>query len=85
MRKDANATAAPAARVSLLPPGLFDRMQSLKKKRLQEKEAMGLKEQIRSDLEEAVKVERRGHDLCAMTLEHHACIAMRRLIEMGAL
>lgn len=77
MLKEANGKSA-----SIFPPGIMDRIEY---QRMRADEVASLKEEIKSGLEESRQVSADGCDLYAVTLEHNACIAMHRLIEMGAL
>lgn len=77
MLKNANRESA-----SIFPPGIMERDEY---QRMRADEVASLKDEIKSSLEESRQMAADGCDLYAVTLEHNACIAMRRLIEMGAL
>ena len=67
---------------SIFPPGIMDREQYQKMKA---EEIAGLKSDIKSYLTEADQADREGNILYANAQNYNATVAMRRLIEMGAL
>lgn len=67
---------------SIFPPGIMDRAQYQK---MRDEEIAGLKAEIKSNLAEADELEKCSFFATITALEHNACVAMRRLIEMGAL
>lgn len=77
MLKNANRRSA-----SIFPPGIMERAEY---QRMRADEVASLKDEIKSSLTESSQMAADGCDLYAVTLEHNACVAMRRLIEMGAL
>lgn len=77
MLKDANGRSA-----SIFPPGIMDRDQYQK---IRDDEITGLKSDIKSYLAEADQADREGNILYANAQNYNATVAMRRLIEMGAL
>ncbi|MCT6839383.1 MAG: hypothetical protein M3036_17200 [Bifidobacteriales bacterium] len=67
---------------SIFPPGIMERAEY---QRMRADEVASLKDEIKSSLTESSRMAADGRDLYAVSEEHNACVAMRRLIEMGAL
>lgn len=77
MLKNANRESA-----SIFPPVIMERAEY---QRMMDAHVADLKNQIKSSLAESSRMAADGRDLCAATLEKHALVAMRQLIEMGRL
>ncbi|MCL1512443.1 hypothetical protein DTI93_08605 [Parasaccharibacter sp. TMW 2.1884] len=67
---------------SIFPPGIMERAEY---QRMMDAHVADLKNQIKSSLAESSRMAAEGRDLYAVSEEHNACVAMRRLIEMGRL
>lgn len=67
---------------SIFPRGIMGRAEYQK---MRAEEIAGLKAEVRSSLAEADELEKCSFCATVAALEHNACVAMRRLIEMGAL
>lgn len=66
----------------IFPPGVTEREEYL---RMRATEIASLKDEIRSCLEKADQAENDGNILYANSENYNATVAMRRLIDMGAL